>query len=1150
MLDNGYSLMAMEILNWGNFQGLQRLVFREVSEYGGLFAPPSASAILGVNGSGKSTLIDGLMMTVLPFENSLKLGVTNDAESGGSGGRTIRDYVLGKFSSIGDGSVEADLRGVFGRKDGCSIFLIQLQHNRFPDRKMTLGRIWWYQNFKVNDSQLAFLQYDHISIQKLCPQDEVPKSPKIFKEFIKEQHKSVQVFETMQSYFMALSNSLGNLSKDDLKILNRAFYVKSISQIDAFIRENMLIEEESPHLERLLENVRNGQEIAVAIEACNAKIGQIQKILKDLDKIRKLVERKVELDRERRLLILFTEWMELKRCKIQFQECQRKIADLKIRLPVADAEHKEKQNSLSLIQIQIAQNNLQSRLHNMETEMIYLGEKIKMLQILKGVFDQKVRRIQLRPPRDGEEFAEFQKELKEIQIKDQAKSSELSIQIEEQRRTRFEIDQESAKLKKELEHLSKVKSLLPQDLYEIKEMAIRELKLPEQHLLFVGELIQVKESFVSERRAIESVLFGISRNLLCHPDSLVALTKWLDAKGLRSDVTVKRIQTEELKNKIENIEFEDDQILGMIEVLPQKSNPFYEYLWRWVIDIFNYRLVEASKFRYPRSGNEVDKLVTREGLVKADRRTMRKPKQNFPFSLGWDNSDYICEQTANLVRLQSQHAVLMKKNTELTDELHKMEELRVLRKQLIDETVLEIFQLDQFEKSHSKLQEQRQSLLKENPDYFKLKSEAAKLEQEVQTIIRRKADIESQMKQNQDLSEKLEKVIPSQESSLTSSLLYSSLLKEMGGGSEVLEISLGAIERKLSQGKVTRVVYETELDQELTGIETQTNRWVAAVTVNLSQYRRLFNDPNLPYELIALNEPNLYSEFVMAWQQQNDRLLQTELPEAEMTWRRFFDRILMDSVKDTINEIRSKIHEIEKSIEFINNVLKLNNFEDLLNEQRYLRIDCQGSQDERIRRFRRQISNIEKLLAPQIRSQDEGQSQVIMDTLLPFVEELQKDIHYRSFVTDVRNHFVFKVYSLRREAQGEDTIVEIFTGAKKDAKSSAQTTQLAYALLASCLAYRFKFHDPNLGKDTPRILVLDEFGGKFDNEKPKDILRLLSKMGFQSILVSPMSKAELLAENINQLILVHKVSASQSKARSFGIQSRSDYEQLLHRAQG
>ena len=127
----------------------------------------------------------------------------------------------------------------------------------------------------------------------------------------------------------------------------------------------------------------------------------------------------------------------------------------------------------------------------------------------------------------------------------------------------------------------------------------------------------------------------------------------------------------------------------------------------------------------------------------------------------------------------------------------------------------------------------------------------------------------------------------------------------------------------------------------------------------------------------------------------------------------------------------------------------------------------------------------------------------------------------------------------------EDLVVEVFTGARKDAKSSAQTTQLAYALLASSLAYRFRFHDPDAGKDSLRLIVLDEFGGKFDNEKPREIVKLLDKMGFQSILLSPMSKADLLAESIGQLVLVHKLSASHSKVKSFEISSLEDYHKLL-----
>jgi uncharacterized protein YPO0396 len=256
----------------------------------------------------------------------------------------------------------------------------------------------------------------------------------------------------------------------------------------------------------------------------------------------------------------------------------------------------------------------------------------------------------------------------------------------------------------------------------------------------------------------------------------------------------------------------------------------------------------------------------------------------------------------------------------------------------------------------------------------------------------------------------------------------------------------------------------------------------------------------------------------------------------------------MDSVKDTINEIKAKLYEIENSIVSINEVLKMTNFEDLPTEKRYLQINIQTSQDERIRKFRRQMQEVEKLLGPQIRTNVETQSDYIMQTLLPFVDGLQKDLNYRNYVTDVRHHFIFKVNSLRRGVGEDDLIVETFTGSRNDAKSSAQTTQLAYTLLASCLAYRFKFHDPVYGQDTPRLLILDEFGGKFDNEKPKDILRLLARMGFQSLLVSPMSKADLLADNINQLILVYKVSASHSKTQSHTIFSRADYDQLLESA--
>ena len=83
--------------------------------------------IAGINGSGKSTLIDGIMVSLLPFEGMVKLRVTHDIANGTGGGGSIRDYVLGKHSSTsGDLSNDMEKDRVFSRKTGFSAVLLVL----------------------------------------------------------------------------------------------------------------------------------------------------------------------------------------------------------------------------------------------------------------------------------------------------------------------------------------------------------------------------------------------------------------------------------------------------------------------------------------------------------------------------------------------------------------------------------------------------------------------------------------------------------------------------------------------------------------------------------------------------------------------------------------------------------------------------------------------------------------------------------------------------------------------------------------------------------------------------------------------------------------------------------------------------------------
>lgn len=1178
MLDNGYSLVRMEVYNWGNFHGYQKFDLRPSKDDGALFAPPSASAILGVNGSGKSTLIDALMITLLPFEGSVKLGVTNDVETGSSGGRTIRDYILGKHSATT--GREGTLAASVGRKDGCSLVVLVFRHNRIPDRQITVGRIWWYQNFTVSETQLAFVAYDAISISQLCIEGVTPRSAKVFRQHCKDQLPHLQVFETLQAYFAALSGSFGKISKDDLKILNRAFYVKSISQIDSFIRENMLLEQESPNLERLLENVRNGQEIAYSIETCQSKIALIERILKDLRKLEKIAEGKLAVDRKENLLSLHQEWSELQRNKSELIKLKEEMEAGRDELPRMERAIQEARRMHVAIQSQIVHNDVDSRIAKLGVESDFLKERLAKneKELAEVAIDAKKFAVKL--PKKDETWARLRSEIGEgIELATE-RARKLREQLEGLRERKFDLDREGREVRDELEHLSKNKTLIPRELFAIKEDAIRELKIPAGRIVFVGELVQVKSECQTFRRAVESVLFPISRNLLCHPDHLDDLTKWLEKKGLRTDLVAKRItdvelsddegawagsgrrlapareagsgrrgsgrfantMTAQLQSRAAsyNEESEGKFVLDMIEILPERQHPFTRYIWQWLRAKFDYRVVDVKELR---SGD--GELVTLEGLVKSDRRTMRKLKQGFQYSLGWDNRERIEELVGRLTEVNAQHA---RASAELQDLEARItfEEDRCRFMSGLRDRSLELETVEPDRARVVALAKEIDALERDNPDYKQLKKDEAALRDQLRTLEKKQNRLESDIENSEKRVRAIEPLLPAKEKEIKESLIYGELRLSLGGETALLE-ALDAIERELRDSKRTRLQMAAELKEKSASLERSADHARSAVSAALNGYKRDFNDPSLSY---VVPENALVNGFVEEWSGAEIRLRKTELPQAQEKWKRFFDQILMDSIKDTINEIKSKLNDIERTILSINDVLKLTNFEDLPDDQRYLKINAERSADDRIRKFRKSITEIEKILGPGYRSQAEALSQDIMGVLVPFVDEFQKETAYRNYVTDVRNHFQFEVHSLRRTEGGVDELVEVFTGARRDAKSSAQTTQLAYALLASCLAYRFKFHDPIGSQETLRLIVLDEFGGKFDNEKPREILKLLDKMGFQSILVSPMSKADLLAEGISHLVFVHKVSATHSKVQSHEISSKADYDKLVRQMAG
>ncbi len=1131
MLDNGFFLKNFEMHNWGNFSGYQKFTVRGQG-FGSLFSEPSSSAILGVNGSGKSTLIDGFMIVLLPFEKSLKLGVTNDVETGTSGGRSIKDYVLGKYAAMGSLS-EAKHEEVYSRKTGCSILLLNFGHASVADRQLSVGRIWWYREGRVLDNSVFFIAHKDLSITDLCLKGDVPTSAKSFKEEVLKKIPRFEIYETAEAYFSSLSVCLGGLKKEDLKLLNRAFYVKSISNIDPFIRENMLVESESPHLDILLQNVRSGQEIKETIKTCENKIEIIKLVLRHLERMQEISLGRENLRKEMETLSLYPDWKRIETLKTEMTDLEKRMKVAQLQLPELELDAKNVEQRCQQTQALLANNSSYQSLQLIEARLESLQKDIETLANQKLQTEEILKDVELKSPKIREDVPALLKKMEEKKIQFESEQSLLEIETVRNLEEKNSLLRSSEILKMELRHLQNNQTLIHPDIYNIKSEACEELEIPKSQLLFVGEILNISKDNEKYRRAVESVLDPISKNLLCHPDSLDKLTKWLNAKKLSRTLVVKRIHKDELtdfKTKSPG----PRSILNYVEILPLQRNVFHGYLQRWLEEIFDYQVTEAKEFHRNKG-----KLVTLEGLVKSDERTMKKLKADLRFVIGWDPSERIEEVIADLQKQQNQFSrheiklgllkekknILLRKNHKL-DEVSRGNPFEYLSLPKLKE------QQEQLKADEKKLREKSHDLDRLNEDLEQLQS----LLKEKNTAYH---DVYSSFKMHKKMYEDRVKILPEQEHIFS----QTPLIQGLEGDRQKLDLIfsyLTDVDGKIIKGASFSGL-QVSLSGKMENLSTQRESASKQATSALEKYKNQFNDPNLSYRI----PDGDITSFTKEWKNIFKYLEATELLAAKDRFKEFFDRILIDSIKATVNEFKSQEQEIQKNITSINEVLKLTNYEVLPDEERYLKIMSGTSPDERVQRFRAKLKKIESILAPALRLQAENLSEDLMAPLGSFVEDLQKDSSEKYFVTDVRNHFYFQVHSYQRVPDGADIRKEEFTGARKDAKSSAQTTQLAYSLLASSLAYRFKFNDPIAGKNTLRCLILDEFGGKFDNEKPRDIVALLEKMGFQPLLVSPMSKADLLADSLSHLVMVHKSSARESKVCSYPIMTRSEYERVL-----
>jgi uncharacterized protein YPO0396 len=700
---------------------------------------------------------------------------------------------------------------------------------------------------------------------------------------------------------------------------------------------------------------------------------------------------------------------------------------------------------------------------------------------------------------------------------------------------RSRLDRELRDAERDVAFLASHRTRIDARLYGVKQRLVADLGLAPGLVDFVGELVELTPAGRAVERAVESALRPVARLLLVHPDCLDAVTRWLDANRLEADVAAKRIRPSELAAAARPAPIPGG-VLETIRVKPADATPFHHYVWR-LLQPFDLRIVDTREF-----ARATDKVVTPEGLVKTDAGTMRKHRHDFGYSLGWDNEAQRQAAHARKAELQAELAANDGERQRLARERRAHDALRAAHARLavgapgfaapgaIAERLAALE--DTRTLLGSGVEAAGHAALLADADAARVAKDRAEV-----AYHEARAELHALPARIAELAREADKARAS----------YERYVAERGlthlSAPSVLEAAMHAFAATLAQYKLDVAQLLARSDRERAALDREGGEASARAARHLADYRREHDDPDVHYALESLPLDALAAE----WRAKRDELVDKRLVEAEAKWRRFFDDALVDAVASAIDELRRERDVIASSIRGVNSVLAGTLFETIGGREHFIQIAAERTKAGDMLDFEKQLRAAEAVVRDRL-AQPPGDAAAAdaaaLARLEAFVDGLRDPVA-RERLTDARNHFAFSVRNLRREHDGATTLVETLQGHHKDGKSGGQTVQVAYTVMAAAVAHRFKFADPLAGRDTPRLLILDEFADKLDNERPLAIVRLLRDMGFQTLFILPMAKAELILPHVQSLVLVHKRSETSSRLFSIRASSRAELEGAL-----
>lgn len=1106
-LDNshrvGYRLQYAEVYNWGTFD-----------DHAWRFTPGTDTALLtGDIGSGKSTIVDALTTLLVPSHKA----AYNKAAGADAKERTLRSYVEGHYKSERNESTgKSRPKGLRENKRTYSVIL-GVFRNHGHDETVTLAQV-----FQQRESTGQPYRFFLTAGKELSIATDFADFGTDLRELRKRLRTGgADIFDEFPKYATSLRRLLGIRSEQALELFHQTVSMKSVGNLNDFVRDHML--EPSDSTDRVRDIIGHFDDLTKAHDAvkrAREQLEALQPIVDTAGKYDAALTERGGLELERSAVRLF-------------------IAELRSALFTDEITQLEADGAALLAQLDTAESD-QRRLSHERDSLIEErakagGDRIGELERLaadaraqaearrqaRTLFDAAVAGSGLEPVTDGDAFTNLAALVATARPRLATEKRDIDTATVDALGRERECQRKCDVLTEEIASLEQRTDNLPHEQVVVRAELCAALGLTPEDLPYAGELLDVYEEHADWRGAAERVLRGFALSLLVPQRHYDAVTAWVNGRRLTVAGRGAKLVYERVPSHRVRLQPTAHDGLLLADCVEIREGQFDEYLRNELTKRADFRCAETlAEFRSER------RAVTREGQVRSgdrhekdDRHRVDDPKR---WVLGWVNERKIEAMRAELGELERER--------------------------------------QQANAEAERLGNQRDVLQNRLDAFLRVEGFRAWIDLDVDEAVSRAKDHDAERIRLQAGSSRLEEITRALEGNAEETDAATELIKKLTGTLATTQSALnrareerdrddafvaGQVQERLETARASYPALEERLgknrprraadcaDTEST-LSDDLHRRIERLSGQLNGYGL-----NLGQHMAAVLSrwPELRADMDASVDARGDfltfqeRVATDDLPRFESEFKEQLNKNAIQELAGFNNWLGRQASAIDERVDRINEALGAVPY----NPGRFIKLEKEPTTNQDVAQFR---SDLRDLTNDTLAVDGDQYSEQRFLDVKRIIERFrgrdgyaESDKNWTRRVTDVRNWFVFSA-----SERDVDTGREWEHYSDSDGKSGGQKEKLAYTILAASLAYQFGLEWGAERSRDFRFAVIDEAFGRGSDVSTRYALDLFSTLGLQLLIVTPLQKVHIIEPYVKAIGIVDNPTGTYSRLQTMTIE--------------